>query len=194
MSCPVLASSRTAAHKAYACVCIRYRRYLRYYTYGTTDRYTILYAITSFPTKRLEVWKCHRSVSRNIPSERPSKAQQNGFLRDFFDLCCAIKLRNRPAKISGNAAATTLTSALTQRLRFPEAKKVTPVVPIGPSASAGRRGGRHAPSSRVGATGPHRGSALEREDWRAVWHGTNLVRGTNPVQDRPQGRQYCVLL
>ena len=118
MSCPVLASSRTAAHKAYACVCIRYRRYLRYYTYGTTDRYTILYAITSFPTKRLEVWKCHRSVSRNIPSERPSKAQQNGFLRDFLRLCCAIKLRNRPAKISGNAAATTLTSALTQRSDF----------------------------------------------------------------------------
>ena len=37
------------------------------------------------------------------------------------------------------------------------------MVPIGPSASAGRRGGRHAPSSRVGATGPHRGSRpLER--------------------------------
>ena len=118
--------------QAHACVCIRYRRYLRYRRYYTTDRYTILYAITSFPTKRLEVWKCHRSVSRNIPSERPSKAQQNGFLRDFLRLCCAIKLRNRPAKISGNAAATTLTSALTQRLRFPEAKKVTPVVPIGP--------------------------------------------------------------
>ena len=98
--------------QAHACVCIRYRRYY------TTDRYTILYAITSFPTKRLEVWKCHRSVSRNIPSERPSKAQQNGFLRDFLRLCCAIKLRNRPAKISGNAAATTLTSALTQRSDF----------------------------------------------------------------------------
>ena len=36
----------------------------------------------------------------------------------IFSLCCAIKLRNRPAKISGNAAATTLTSALTQRSDF----------------------------------------------------------------------------
>ena len=31
---------------------------------------------------------------------------------------CAIKLRNRPAKTSENAAATTLTSALTQRSDF----------------------------------------------------------------------------
>ena len=118
MSCPVLASSRTAAHKAYACVCIRYRRYLRYYTYGTTDRYTILMPSPVFRRSVLEFGNAIDQSREIFLAERSSKAQQNGFLRDFFDLCCAIKLRNRPAKISGNAAATTLTSALTQRSDF----------------------------------------------------------------------------
>ena len=118
MSCPVLASSRTAAHKAYACVCIRYRRYLRYYTYGTTDRYTILMPSPVFRRSVLEFGNAIDQSREIFLAERSSKAQQNGFLRDFLRLCCAIKLRNRPAKISGNAAATTLTSALTQRSDF----------------------------------------------------------------------------
>ena len=56
-------------------------------------------------------------------------------------------------------------SALVQR-SIQRRQKSYPVVPIGKSQAAAAAG-RHAPSSRVGATGPHRGSALDRENRRA---------------------------
>jgi len=81
-------------------------------------------------------------------------------------LVSRIKPRGRPAKISETPPRRPSSVGALHSGSILRRQKFIPVVPIG-KRQAGRRCGRHAPSSRVGATGPHRGSALDRENRRA---------------------------
>ena len=79
-------------------------------------------------------------------------------------------------------------SALVQR-SIQRRQKSYPVVPIGKSQAAAAAG-RHAPSSRVGATGPHRGSALDRENRRAERSRGVATEAKSPTNEGVSPRNH----